>query len=227
MQPGDTKNGVVWHPMAPPRFRQAFTLVELLAAVAVIAVLGALLLPTLSRIKAKADSATCQSNLRQLGISMNLYAVDHNQTFPVPANHASGLPTWYQTLSREGYLESRKILRCPAGNYGTDSGSPLSYTMTDLPIWYPPSYRRTGEFPNFFTQKLNNPSQWPLLMDGDTPRVFSLENPQETSPVRERFAARHGGKANVLMADGHIESVSYGDTRWSQRNLNTNNLFNP
>ncbi len=213
--------------MQPPRFRRAFTLIELASGIAIVAILLALLLPSLSRMRAGANAAACQANLRQLGISMNLYAVDHNQAFPVPTNQASGLPTWYQTLSREGYLESRKILRCPAGYYGMDSGSALSYTMTDLPIWYPPSHRRTGEFRNFFTQKLNNPSQWPLLMDGDTPRVFSLDNPQATSPVRERFAARHGGKANVLMADGHIETVSYGDTRWSQRNLNTNNFFNP
>lgn len=81
--------------------------------------------------------------------------------------------------------------------------------------------------PNFFTREFNNPSMWPLLMDGDTPRIFSIDNPQATSPVRERFSARHNGNANALMADGHIESVSYGDTRWSQRNLNTNNYFIP
>lgn len=214
--------------MQPPRFRRAFTLIELASGIAIVAILLALLLPSLSRMRAGANAAACQANLRQLGMTMNLYAVDNNQTFPQPAELRDGqYITWYHTLIRGGYLESRKILRCPAGYYGLDSGAPLSYSMTDLPIWYPPSYKRTGDFPDFFTKKLNNLSVWPLLMDGDTPRIFSLDDPQDTSPTRERFSARHNGRANVLMGDGHIELVSYGDTRWSQRNLNTNNYFSP
>ena len=55
---------------------RAFTLIELLVVIAIIGILAALLLPTLSRAQAKGRSARCQSNLRQLGLGLGMYASD-------------------------------------------------------------------------------------------------------------------------------------------------------
>ena len=57
--------------------RRAFTLVELLVVVAIIAVLASLLLPALTRAKSQANSAKCLSNLRQLGLTLSVYTSDH------------------------------------------------------------------------------------------------------------------------------------------------------
>ena len=57
-----------------------FTLVELLVVIAIIGVLSALLLRSLGRGKAAAQSAACTSNLRQLGISLQMY-VSENQSY--------------------------------------------------------------------------------------------------------------------------------------------------
>jgi prepilin-type N-terminal cleavage/methylation domain-containing protein/prepilin-type processing-associated H-X9-DG protein len=59
-----------------------FTLLELLVVIAVIASLASLLLPTLNNAKRQARAAQCQSNLRQLGIAMQLYIQDDN-SFPL------------------------------------------------------------------------------------------------------------------------------------------------
>jgi prepilin-type N-terminal cleavage/methylation domain-containing protein len=86
--------------------KRAFTLVELLVVIAIIGILSALLLPAVNRAKENARRAACLNNLRQVNLSIHLYAEDHADALPVvpdPNPYPNGVGAYYKELVK-GYL---------------------------------------------------------------------------------------------------------------------------
>ena len=84
-----------------------FTLIELLVVTAIIAILAAMLLPSLSRAKFKAQGIACMSNLRQQAIGLTSYAGDHDRQLPPRAGISGAkVPTWISLELVDIYADS-------------------------------------------------------------------------------------------------------------------------
>src|SRR5436853_7431745 len=63
--------------------RSGFTLIELLVVIAIIAILAAILFPVFAQARESARITSCLSNMKQIGLSWNMYAQDYDETYPL------------------------------------------------------------------------------------------------------------------------------------------------
>ena len=157
--------------------RQAFTLVELLAVIGIIAVLSALLVPVLNNAKEKARRTTCCNNLRQVSLAFHQYAEDCADALPVlpdPNPYPNGVGAYYKQLVK-GYLglngpasPTEKVFTCPSDRVlQTQIGHAFtSYTFNGFEVG-------PGAIPRITGQRLSripNPAKGVLV--GEWPAFF-------------------------------------------------------
>ena len=217
----------------------AFTLIELLVVISIVALLIALLLPTIRQARERARQVACLSNLRQMGIAFAAYRADFDDRYPFGALGSNGghLPPyafWADHL--QAYVQQPDIHTCPT--LGDDLVHP-SWTAINGTYWavHHGVNVAIGTWiispPDTFTPPkqtdIAEPSATILVADSEytfepgfghwavtgDPHVFSILNPNAW-PV-SFLGLRHDDGANVLLADGHGHlrhgDLLLGDTR--------------
>ena len=117
----------------PQTAKAAFTLVELLTVIAIIAVLAGIIFPVFATVRGKARQATCQSNLRQIGMAVQMYASDYDGLYPWAkdaSDHAVS-QMWRGSSSCQRYIAWMPFMHPVPGG---DSGALEPY-VKDKQIW--------------------------------------------------------------------------------------------
>jgi prepilin-type N-terminal cleavage/methylation domain-containing protein/prepilin-type processing-associated H-X9-DG protein len=209
----------------------AFTLVELLVVIAIIAILAALLLPTLSRSKAAAKEAQCTSNHRQMAVAWRMYCDDNldqvcavgawvagNVSYPEDATNAALLVDATQSLFAR-YIPAAAIYKCPA-----DSTAKVRSVSMNCRFNNNSPYWMSGGCTNYemFTrsQQIRVPAQIFVLLDerSDTinDRSFCVDmsntgdilgNGPSTPYWLVDYPGNYHSQSGLFsFADGHVES---------------------
>ncbi len=209
-------------------WKKAFTLVETLCVVGIVAALAGLLFPVFAAARLRARSVSCLGNVRAVGLATLIYQGDHDDRFPWATDDFSRTFPWlhgadadlvktlplYSDVLRP-YAKSREVFRSPV-----DSGTTLMENGGFPYLRQPSLYAATGSSYDYMVSA-------GLKMSGSTPGLSRLpllksaaghwlcgcaEMPKgQGSPQADPEMARTF-RYSIAFGDGHAETMSY--TRW-------------
>ncbi len=188
--------------------QRAFTLIELLTVIAIIAIIAGLIFPALATAKQKAKRTACQNNLHQVYLTMQYFANDHDGD--VPIGYRGGRKQWdtmffsgtvnkfvtFGALYTAGLIDQPRVFYCPA-----ELASSQSFNTTDNP--WPPGITGTNLQCGYASNPIVDwgtndvPPYWPQM-----DQLGSIAFLSDSIGLPDRVDSRHRTGVNVIYTDG-------------------------
>jgi prepilin-type N-terminal cleavage/methylation domain-containing protein/prepilin-type processing-associated H-X9-DG protein len=195
---------------------RAFTLIELLVVIAIIAILAAILFPVFAQARESARQSACLSNMKQVGLGLQMYAQDYDETLP-PDN--DGVTSFGEPGVRPNYLgclipytKNIHIYACPSARVDASLPNPPTATSAG-------SYMGNAVVMGRTLAAIPNPADIIYCQENFLKRSIAYLRPRRVmtklyqdwwfanpaAPIGLAYSSLHKEGGNLIFADGHAK----------------------